>query len=76
MIDGRRLFLLLCLALAALVISGCAKLPGQKQPFALGPLRFGMTVAEIKKVFADRDLQLDNYDTPLGQTWSVADPFA
>ncbi|MHA1568493.1 MAG: hypothetical protein ACTSXZ_03405 [Alphaproteobacteria bacterium] len=50
-------------------------MPGKKEPFALGPLRFGMSLAEFKAAFAGKELDQDNYDTPRGQTWSVIDPF-
>ncbi|NLH50329.1 MAG: hypothetical protein GX444_17250 [Myxococcales bacterium] len=64
------------LGVLALLGAGCTELPGQKKDFALGPLRFGMTVAEMEQAFAARSRQLDTYDTELGQSWSVLDPFA
>jgi len=67
---GFYLFILLGLSGA-----GCEKLPGQRYPFALGPLHFGMTLEEVKAVFAKSEMHLDAYDTPLGQTWSVLKPF-
>lgn len=56
-------------------LTGCEKLPGQKEPFQLGPLHFGMTVAEMKTTFTEQETELDAYDTPRGQTWTVVDPF-
>ncbi len=62
--------------LLALCFCACAKMPGQNPPFAVGPLKFGLGVAEFKAAFAGREIELANYDTPRGENWKVEAPFA
>jgi hypothetical protein len=66
---------LACLAVGLLLVA-CSDLPKDNRAFALGPLRFGQTLVEVKQAFAAHALTLATYDTPLGQTWTVAQPFA
>jgi hypothetical protein len=62
--------------LVALALGGCEKLPGVSGPFAVGPLRFEMTVAEVTEALGEQRLELVAYDTALGEFWSVDRPFA
>jgi len=63
-----------CILYSFLLLS-CSHLPGASSPLRLGPLHFGMTVAEMEKAFPDKDRELDAYDTPLGQSWTIVKPF-
>lgn len=58
-----------------LALAACTPLPGQDGPLEIGPLHFELTIAQLREEFADSDVTLDVYDTMLGQTWSVPDPF-
>jgi len=62
--------------LLMVILCGCSTLPGVRQPFALGGLLFGLTGGVATAVLAGKDFNLDTNDTPLGQTWSVLQPFA
>jgi len=59
-----------------LFAAACTRVPGGRGPWRVGPLHFGLTVAEMAQAFPDADRQLDAYDTPLGQTWTIVGPFS
>ena len=63
--------------MAVLLVSifACTKLPGQDQPFAIGPLHFGMSLADFKSAFPGREMELVSYDTPRGENWKVEAAF-
>jgi len=69
-------FLLIMLLVVLPLVAGCEKLPGQKGPWELGPLSFGMSLEQTKAAFSGLKMELDAYDTPRGQTWTVVEPFA